>query len=255
MKKIIKQVKTVKDCKKLQNISYPFILNMINYNGDIIPELFAGNENLQFVICNGKQKIVGNRAFANCTSLVRFDSVSEVIGKQSFAFCKDLKDFNFLKVNSLSESSFEFSGLESISLSDKIERIPKACFRGCLKLKQLYLNNVESIEDDAFTSCSIQILDLTRSIKFIGKNSFEADIKLSDIICEPLNPPKIYSSTFYGSSLKNIWFFNEEQMKNYSKNKNWSKYQNLFKLGNSEIIKNRIIEIAEENKKNATIFL
>lgn len=247
---IIKQLTSIKDADKINKQKYPFVLNMINYNGEIIPSLFEGNDQLTFVICNSKHKIVGDRSFANCLSLSRFDSTAEFIGKQSFAFCKELKDFNFLKVNSLSEGSFEFSGLESISLSEYIERIPKNCFQGCLHLKKLYLNNVENLEEGSFSSCNLQVLNLTRNIKYIGKNAFEANIRMSDIICEPEFPPKIYASSFYGCSIKNIWFFSENQMNNYLKDKTWSKYKEYFKLGTSETLKERIKEITEENNRN-----
>lgn len=243
MKQKIFQVESIRDCNKVKSKDYYYVLNMINFNGDILPEMFEWQEYLTFVICGSRHKVIGDRAFANCINLTRVDARAEIIGKQAFAFCGDLKDFNFEKVNSLSENSFEFSGLESIYLPDTLERIPYQCFQGTLRLKKLFLNNIKIIEEGAFTSSGLRVLDIPSSVSVIGKGAFEACIHLSDIIIESNTPPKIYSNTFSGCQIKNIFFFSESQKLKFEKDKNWSKYKEYFRVADSKTIRARLEEI------------
>ena len=73
--------------------------------------------------------------------------------------------------------------LESITLSNKLKKIPYSGFYGCSNLKKLVIpNGVETIEDSAFFDCiSLQKIYLPKSITAIGDLVFANVWSITDI--------------------------------------------------------------------------
>jgi hypothetical protein len=67
-------------------------------------------------------------------------------------------------------------------------------------------------------------------LETIGKKAFEGSMLLTDIFVERILPPKIFSSTFYGCPIRNIYFYSDVQVDFFIRDKNWSKYQDYFKV-------------------------
>lgn len=231
-----------KDIKKCLRQNRPYMANLMEYKSDIKPSMFEGS-NVKLVLSGPNTKIVGDRAFANCWELERFDGLPEVIGNEAFAFCKLLKDFNFTTIRNLYPGAFAFSGIQAVDLPANIENIPPRCFQACLDLRNLNLNKVETIEEDAFQSSGLRVIDIPNSLANIGKKSFEGCVYLSDIVCERFLPPKMSASSFYGCSIKNVWLFNEAQLDFYLKDRFWSKFDGKFKVATPKVLKQRMEEI------------
>lgn len=238
----VKNDNCIKKCLRQKR---PYIAYMMEYC-DIKPNQFEGSQNLQSVLSGIYSNVVGERAFANCWNLQRYDGIPQVIGKEAFLGCKSLTSFNFTSVRNLSDGAFAFSGLQSVDLPFNIQNIPPRCFQATLNLRNLNLNKVETIEEEAFQSSGIKILDINVNLENIGKKAFEGCSYLTDIICERIIPPKIEASTFYGTFVKNVWVFSEMQMNLYLKNKYWSKFSGHFKLATAKSLKERIKEIRED---------
>lgn len=220
--------------------------NLMNYKMNIKPQLFNGAEYLHFVLAGPSIETIGERAFANCWALERFDGLPKVIGTAAFTFCESLKDFNFTTISNLYPDAFSYSGLQQIEFPPNIKNIPPRCFQACLKLRNLNLNKVETIEEEAFQSSGIKVLDVPVSLETIGKKAFEGCIRLTDIVCERFFPPKMSASSFYGCSIKTVWVFSEAQLEYYLKDRYWSKFDGCFKIGTPKILKQRMQEIRNQ---------
>ena len=238
--------KNERDIKKCLKQNRPYMANLMNYKMNIKPQLFNGAEYLHFVLAGPSIETIGERAFANCWALERFDGLPKVIGTAAFTFCESLKDFNFTTISNLYPDAFSYSGLQQIEFPPNIKNIPPRCFQACLKLRNLNLNKVETIEEEAFQSSGIKVLDVPVSLETIGKKAFEGCIRLTDIVCERFFPPKMSASSFYGCSIKNVWVFSEAQLEYYLKDRYWSKFDGCFKIGTPKILKQRMEEIRNQ---------
>lgn len=238
--------KNERDIKKCLKQNRPYMANLMNYKMNIKPQLFNGAEHLHFVLAGPSIETIGERAFANCWALERFDGLPKVIGTAAFTFCESLKDFNFTTISNLYPDAFSYSGLQQIELPPNIKNIPPRCFQACLKLRNLNLNKVETIEEEAFQSSGIKVLDVPVSLETIGKKAFEGCIHLTDIVCERFFPPKMSASSFYGCSIKTVWVFSEAQLEYYLKDRYWSKFDGCFKIGTPKILKQRMQEIRNQ---------
>ena len=238
--------KNERDIKKCLKQNRPYMANLMNYKMNIKPQLFNGAEYLHFVLAGPSIETIGERAFANCWALERFDGLPKVIGTAAFTFCESLKDFNFTTISNLYPDAFSYSGLQQIEFPPNIKNIPPRCFQACLKLRNLNLNKVETIEEEAFQSSGIKVLDVPVSLETIGKKAFEGCIRLTDIVCERFFPPKMSASSFYGCSIRNVWVFSEAQLEYYLKDRYWSKFDGCFKIGTPKILKQRMQEIRNQ---------
>lgn len=238
--------KNERDIKKCLKQNRPYMANLMNYKMNIKPQLFNGAEYLHFVLAGPSIETIGERAFANCWALERFDGLPKVIGTAAFTFCESLKDFNFTTISNLYPDAFSYSGLQQIEFPPNIKNIPPRCFQACLKLRNLNLNKVETIEEEAFQSSGIKVLDVPVSLETIGKKAFEGCIRLTDIVCERFFPPKMSASSFYGCSIKTVWVFSEAQLEYYLKDRYWSKFDGCFRIGTPKILKQRMEEIRNQ---------
>lgn len=224
----IRKDRDIAKCQKIDEILY--LAELMDYEKDLSPHAFEGSTGLYYVVCGDKTRIIGERAFANCKNLLRFDGLPQVVAKEAFSFCSNLKSFNFSTLHSLSPSAFSYSGLINIDIPSKIKSIPNNCFMACVDLKHANFNEVEQIEDEAFQSTGLKYIKIQNSLESIGKRAFEGCLYLSDIFVERILPPKIYSSTFYGCYIRNIYFYSKIQYDFFIRDKNWSKYQDTFKI-------------------------
>lgn len=238
-------IKSDRDAEKCRRQRCSYLAYLMSY-GDIKEAQFEGDENLRVVLSGTSTKVIGKRGFANCWNLLRFDGLPEVIDEEAFLGCKSMSNFNFSTLRNLSKGAFAFTGLKAVDMPFNIQNIPERCFQATLHLRNLNLNKVETIEDEAFQSSGLKVLDINVNLGSIGKKVFEGCTYLSDIICERIIPPKIESSTFYGTFVKNVWVFSEDQLKYYLKDRYWSKFSGKFKHATPKILKERMKEIREE---------
>ena len=236
------------DSHKSVNQDLLHCISFRDYENDFIkPQAFENSDNLVIVTDCGDVKSIGDRAFASCSRLERFDGVPYSIGVEAFKFCSSLKDFNFNSVKQLSAGAFEFSGLEKANFSDVIQFIPCRCFANCLHFTSANLNKVESIEEGAFSMTGLKIIELPYYLQKIGPSAFESCFMLTDIVCIGPLPPKLSNKAFANTPIQNIWFLSEDIRQRYLKNHQWSKWSSKMKLTSVKDLSERFNEV---NKKS-----
>lgn len=121
---------------------------------------------------------IGDKAFANCSSLTRVtipDSIISV-GFATFSGCSNLKNVTLPdSVTSIGDWAFSDCGrLTSISIPDSVTSIGNAAFYKCSELASIILpNSLKSIGEQAFEQCS-SLIDITipDGVTSIGDNAF-----------------------------------------------------------------------------------
>lgn len=177
-------------------------------------------------------KKIGFRAFFNkgITSVVVPSSV-EVIGKEAFACCGDLKEVVFAEglkeigslaftncirireiklpstVTNIGEGGFGgCSELECVSLQNGLKKIGNVAFAKCISLKELNIpTTVQTIGEKTFLGCeSLVSVNLSCGISEIGESTFENCKSLVEVVF-PKNLQAIRKKAFKKcSSLKKI---------------------------------------------------
>lgn len=132
-------------------------------------------------------RVIGNRAFQNCTNLksVSLPQGVTAIYERAFALCKSL---------------------EQIIIPEGVTRIERACFMGCDRLCAVKLpESLTAIGDDAFSNCyQLWRLELPKGIKHIGAMAFWECRSLSEITV-PGDVERINESAFrVCTSLKSV---------------------------------------------------
>ncbi len=133
-------------------------------------------------------KIIGERAFENCTSLVSItipDSV-EIIGESAFRSCTSLVSIVIPdSVTTMGDYAFySCSSLENVSFGNSVTTISYSAFNGCTLLTNISIpDSVTSINQSAFESCtSLVSIVIPDSVTDIGGASFCFCSSLTDIV-------------------------------------------------------------------------
>ena len=161
------------------------------------------------ILSKTKSKLatLGEKAFANCTSLegstldgtssqeLSFPSNVEVIHPRLFYKCNSLKTVKFEgKVTSIGESTFEeCSSLTKVTINDTVTQIGANAFKNCTSLKNLPVTTkgkvamtlVSEIKDGTFQGCkALKTADLSaaKNISSVGSHAFEDCAALTKVI-------------------------------------------------------------------------
>ena len=108
---------------------------------------------------NANCKIIGSRAFYECSLLTSVELPNSVIsiGEVSFFFCTSLKSITIPNgVKYLGYSAFyNCNSLSSVKLSNSLEHIGEHAFYGCTSLTSIVIpESVQSIREGVFTYCT-----------------------------------------------------------------------------------------------------
>ena len=139
---------------------------------------FYGLENLKKVTFPKDSKLqeIGKNAFLGCTALkeVHLPASLEVIGEQAFADCTSLE-------------------LVTIPSNSKLTTICKSAFYNCTSLSKMNVNaaaaqiksilpkGVTDVQQSAFKNCAFSVLELSESLKTIGSGAFSGCKNLTKI--------------------------------------------------------------------------
>lgn len=190
------------------------ILFSMTYDG-----LFEGNSTVKEIIIPEGVEIVGDQAIDSCENLekialpntlaelqiINCDKLEKVdipgsVTSLSLLGCDNLKEINFTDSDMIiNDFCFEGSGLESILLPNRLEKIPELAFSGCVQLETVSIpQSVKSIGDDAFEWCgALRKIKLPENLESIGLYAFRDCDSLKSIVL-PQKITSIECGTFYG---------------------------------------------------------
>ena len=167
---------------------------------------------------------VSEKAFSDCTQLktVEWKCECDRIPEYCFYNCTSLKQFDFLKINTIRENAFSCSGLQEVYLPPNIEKvsekafsdctqlktvdwkckcneIPKDCFSLCSALSEFDFSRINGIDSFAFSESGLQEVYLPESIENISERAFAWCKELKSVIWDS-KCDKIPDCCFYKCS-------------------------------------------------------
>lgn len=145
-------------CTSLLNIELPESLTVIEQS------VFRDCSRLEEIIIPNEVTGICMYAFSGCSSLRHIyisDSVSS-IGERAFDGCTNLKSLTLPNsITRIERYTFKNSGIENLSLPNRLVSIDEYAFADCRSLRQLSIpESLESVSDRAFTYSGISELYL-----------------------------------------------------------------------------------------------
>ena len=194
------------------------LISLSNYTV-VDNEAFCYCTGLTSVIIGTSVTSIGYGAFISCTSLTNItipDSVTS-IGGQALSYC---------------------SALTSVAIPNSVTSIGYEMFIGSDSLSDIKIpNSVTSISDAAFKSCySLTSITIPDSVTNIGDYAFTDCTGLKTIKISAINPPTIYSDTFYITTPEKI-IVPKSAINAYKSAAGWSTYADkiVYEVDSSDI--------------------
>lgn len=186
-------------CKKLRSVSGMECVKTIGGS------VFAHCDSLR-TVGNISPTTVGQYGFYNCKKLESFD-LSQVtsVGEDAFYSCQSLKTVDMPEVSSMGGSCFSScSALTSVSIGDKLSKIPSSAFSGCSALKTITLG---------------------ASVSYFDSNAFKG-VSPEKLYINAPTPPGVYSNGTFGSTSGTL-YVPEYSMVSYKLHDYWSKFTSV----------------------------
>lgn len=182
MKEKVFVIRSDRDIKKANKFQYEFIADFTKTKRTaILPNEFEYSKTHIF-LCRPDMVTIGERAFANNTSLTNFGGLPQIIGEEAFSFCSLLETFEFERVRSIGSGAFQYSGLKDFTAGENLKLLKDNTFSGCYNLTDVSLGHIEGIGHHCFSSTGISTITLNKELKKIGNQAFEACLFLKNII-------------------------------------------------------------------------
>lgn len=177
---------------KTKIVSYPAGNKRTEYViPDYVTEIeryaFAGNKNLEEIIWNNPDLILGLGAFSYCTSLTRVTIPEGTTHLSDWLFnaCFSLSEVNLPEsLETIAAGAFHWCiSLEHIELPSGLKELGNNAFRECEGLKSITLpDGLEAIYPNAFHQCySLESINIPESVTYIGANAFYQCFSLKEI--------------------------------------------------------------------------
>lgn len=186
-------------CKRLRSVSGMECVKTIGGS------VFAHCDSLR-TVGNISPTTIGQYAFYNCKKLESFD-LSQVtsVGEDAFSSCQSLKTVDMPEVSSMGGSCFSScSALTSVSIGDKLSKIPSSAFSGCSALKTITLG---------------------ASVSYFDSNAFNG-VSPEKLYINAPTPPGVYSNGTFGSTSGTL-YVPEYSMVSYKLHDYWSKFTSV----------------------------
>lgn len=186
-------------CKRLRSVSGMECVKTIGGS------VFAHCDSLR-TVGNISPTTIGQYAFYNCKKLESFD-LSQVtsVGEDAFCSCQSLKTVDMPEVSSMGGSCFSScSALTSVSIGDKLSKIPSSAFSGCSALKTITLG---------------------ASVSYFDSNAFNG-VSPEKLYINAPTPPGVYSNGTFGSTSGTL-YVPEYSMVSYKLHDYWSKFTSV----------------------------
>ena len=186
-------------CKKLRSVSGMECVKTIGGS------VFAECDSLR-TVGNIVPTMIGNNAFYACRKLESFD-LSQVtsVGEGAFYSCQSLKTVDMPEVSSMGGSCFSScSALTSVSIGDKLSKIPNSAFSGCSALKTITLG---------------------ASVSYFDYNAFNG-VSPEKLYINAPTPPGVYNNNTFASTSGSL-YVPEYSMVSYKLHDYWSKFTSV----------------------------
>lgn len=178
-------LKTVQMPKTLRIIGDAAFDSCVNLKEIEIPDGISELAGNVFVNCRSLSVVklpdtlqkIGTCAFLNCQKLtnVNFPNV-KIIGKRAFGNCTELSSVAFSENTEQiqSEAFVGCTSLKEAKLPKNLTYIGDGAFKSCTSLKNIsFPKTLTDIGDEAFRSCtSLKDIDLPEMLCFVGENAF-----------------------------------------------------------------------------------
>ena len=150
------------NCTLLEKIEMPDTVTAIEN------EAFRNDTKLNEVVLSSNLKTINSAAFAGCVSLKQIEIPSS-LEKTAMAY-----DYT---------GPFADSGIEKVSFSKGVKKIPQRLFKRCNNIKDIVIpEGVEMIDKEAFSGCSNMLnISLPSSVTQIGNEAFSNCTVLQNI--------------------------------------------------------------------------
>lgn len=125
-----------------------------------------------------------------------------IIDSYAFQGCSTLNNLVVPNtVTTIGTGAFEASGLISITLSSKLNKIPMSCFADCSWLTTVNIpDGIEEISSYAFSSCScLKKIIIPNLVKTLGNNIFYGCTQLT-IYCRMSSKPSSWADDWNKTS-------------------------------------------------------
>lgn len=186
-------------CKKLRSVSGMECVKTIGGS------VFAECDSLR-TVGNIVPTMIGNNAFYACRKLESFD-LSQVtsVGEGAFYSCQSLKTVDMPEVSSMGGSCFSScSALTSVSIGDKLSKIPRSAFAVCSALKTITLG---------------------ASVSYFDYNAFNG-VSPEKLYINAPTPPGVYNNNTFASTSGTL-YVPEYSMVSYKLHDYWSKFTSV----------------------------
>lgn len=149
------------------------------FNGKTVTEIhgsafFYSKKTLRSVTLPNTIRKIGDEAFKECELLSEINLPDSItfIGHEAFAYCSSLKHIT-IPACLIQTSAFAHSGLETVTISEGVEKIPASAFFGT-NLKEVVLpSSIREIEMSAFQKCeSLEKAVLNNGLQHISTYAF-----------------------------------------------------------------------------------
>lgn len=164
---------------------------------------FMNCQNLKSVDLSGIENF-GTHIFSTCTSLktVKLPETLHSIPDAMFSMCSSITSFSFDNISSIGYSSFEGTGLTSVTLS--CTNIGMNAFANCKQLTKItMLGNYLSMIDNQFWGCD-NVKTFICFLRITGNFGFPDDVKESARVIVPESQVSNWTSTFLNVEVANI---------------------------------------------------
>ncbi|MGN1162657.1 MAG: leucine-rich repeat protein, partial [Christensenellales bacterium] len=155
---------------------------------EISDSMFENCVSLQQLNIPSNTAVIGDRAFYACSALQSINNLSVVkvgeVCEEAFAKCTNLKELIFSgSVKTVGARAFADSGVEKVSLSQRLSTLGEGAFENCARLSSVQnLGIITNIPQNSFKNCSsLFSVSIPATVTNVGTLAFENCSSLTNL--------------------------------------------------------------------------